>query len=485
MDDTGTPPSVVGGGVLGLVTGGTYDNPLAIYREYIQNAADAAAGRVEIEIDQSEMRVRIRDDGPGLSADEALRSLLPIAHSRKDRGTHRGFRGIGRLSGLAFAETVTFLTRTRRNDPVSRIVWNGPRLRADILRTQCIERTLRNVVTVEAICSQGYPDHFFDVEISGVARHAAGLMLNREAVRTYIAEVCPVPLSGKFTLATKVDELLYEATIPLTLEIILDGESAAITRRYADTIHFSDTRKDSLSEFQKIDIPSADGRERAAIGWIAHSSYLGAIPKEAGIRGIRVREGNIQIGGEAVFDALFSEARFNRWCVGEVHILDPRITPNSRRDYFEPGPHTRNLENRMAAVLHGIEARCRKASSTRNRRRRLHSAIQEIEETYDLAASGYLASADAKALIERASSRIPTIRRQLGAAEDYAGTGFRDISELEIKLQNFKIERGHSLFSSMSKREVATFHKIFHALTQSIESPRVAREIIESILDVA
>ena len=37
--------------------------------------------------------------------------------------------------------------------------------------------------------------------------------------------------------------------------------------------------------------------------------------------------GNIRVGDERVFDHLFEEERFNRWCVGEVHILDSRIIP--------------------------------------------------------------------------------------------------------------------------------------------------------------
>ena len=136
MSDADAPASLVGGDVLSLVTAGMYDNPLAIYREYIQNAADALAaagntanGKVEINIDSSELRVRIRDNGPGLPHEAATRALLPIARSQKLRGTDRGFRGIGRLSGLAFAESVTFLTRTRNDRPVTRIVWNGPKLR--------------------------------------------------------------------------------------------------------------------------------------------------------------------------------------------------------------------------------------------------------------------------------------------------------------------------------------------------------------------
>ncbi len=70
---------MIGPGIFGLVTVGMYDNPLAIYREYIQNSADAIAGmtasedgKVEITVDPSESRVKILDNGPGLSYDEAL-----------------------------------------------------------------------------------------------------------------------------------------------------------------------------------------------------------------------------------------------------------------------------------------------------------------------------------------------------------------------------------------------------------------------------
>ena len=56
-------PALSGAGLLGLVTTGMYDDPLAMYREYIQNAADAVAGnlvpgraKVVIAIDVTERR---------------------------------------------------------------------------------------------------------------------------------------------------------------------------------------------------------------------------------------------------------------------------------------------------------------------------------------------------------------------------------------------------------------------------------------------
>lgn len=489
MTDADTPASMVGDGILNLVTSGMYHEPQAIYREYIQNAADAIGtagnkerGRVEIDIDSSGTRVCIRDNGPGLSKADALAALLPIARSPKRRGQDRGFRGIGRLSGLAFAETVTFVTRAQSGEPISRIVWNGPKLRERFLETRQIERAVRDCVIVETSPGIGYPDHFFEVEVAGIGRHAAGSILNREAVRSYIAEVCPVPVSRSFPFAAETEELLRESTASLTLDIVLDGETEPMRRPYGGVIRYSDSRIGNFSELEEIRISTAEGDGTAAIGWIAHSSYLGAIPKDVGVRGIRAREGNIQIGDETVFDSLFPEERFNRWCVGEIHILDPRIVPNARRDYFELGPHTRNLENHLAAALHRVAVRCRKASAMRNSERRILTAIQQIEEAYDLAASGYLAAADARAVIERASSGIPAIRHRLDMVGEHADSGLQELRELEQKLRNFRARRGRPPFRGMSKLEVETCRKVFRALTQAAESPRVAKETIEAVL---
>ena len=385
MPDADAPASLVGGDILSLVTAGMYDNPLAIYREYIQNAADALStagntptGKVEINIDPSELRVRIRDNGPGLPHEAAPRALLPIARSQKRQGTDRGFRGIGRLSGLAFAESVTFLTRAQGDQPVTRIVWNGPKLRNCIRQIAETDRAIRECVVVETLPGTEYPAHFFEVEVSGVGRHAAGLILNRETVRTYIGEVCPVPMPSTFPFASEVETLFGQDESPLALNVIIDGELAPITRGYGQTIRFSQDREDRFTKLEAIHIPSADGNRSAALGWVAHSSYLGAIPKEVGIRGVRARVGNIQIGDESVFERLFPEERFNRWCVGEIHIVDSRIVPNGRRDYFEPGPHVRNLENRLGAVFRRTAARCRKASATRNSGRKVLSAAMPI-----------------------------------------------------------------------------------------------------------
>ena len=489
MSDTNGPASLVGVEILSLITAGMYDNPLAIYREYLQNAADAVStadnipnGRVEINIDPYERCVRIRDNGPGLPPEAATRVLLPIGRSPKRRGTDRGFRGIGRLAGLAFAETVAFLTRARNDQPVTRIVWNGPKLRNRIHQIADIERAIRECVGVETLPGAEYPAHFFEVEVRGVGRHATGLILNREAVRTYVGEVCPVPMASAFPLASEVETLFGESKSPLVLDVILDGEPAPVTRRFGETIRFSQDREDRFTKLEAVHIPSVDGNESAALGWIAHSSYLGAIPKELGIRGVRARAGNIQIGDESVFEHLFPEERFNRWSVGEIHIADSRIVPNGRRDYFEPGPHVRNLENRLSAVLRRTAARCRKASATRNNERKVLSALCQLEEAYDLAVSGYLSPENAKTLVQEALSRIPYIREHIDSMNGHTGAHLERLDEAESKLGNFQARRVRLPFGDIPASEVATYRRIFHALAAVSQSPRTAKEMIEAVL---
>ena len=386
------PASLVGGDILSLLTTGMHHSPLAVYREYIQNTADAtgslsepAAVRVEIPINPADRRVTIRDNGPGLTHPGALRELIPIARSRKQRGIDRGFRGIGRLSGLAFVEVVTFRTRIAGTQAVTQVSWNGAVLRARAVQTTETHRIIQECVEVLTLDGGGWPDHFFEVEIVNVARHAAGLILNHDAVRTYIGEVCPVPMAPDFPFTAQVENLFDRNDRSLTLQVVLAGDDAPVTRQHERSIVTSEDREDPFTEFEFFRLPTVDGNGDAAVGWLAHSSYLGTIPKNQVLRGLRAREGNIQIGDEGVFDTFFPEERFNRWCVGEVHIMDHRIMPNGRRDYFKPGPHTKNLENRMEAIVRGIVSRCRKASQTRNRSQRLLAMLHQMESAYDLA----------------------------------------------------------------------------------------------------
>ncbi|MDE2934611.1 MAG: ATP-binding protein [Chloroflexota bacterium] len=482
-------PALSGAGLLGLVTTGMYNDPLSMYREYIQNAADAVGGRgfpararVEIIVDATGRRVRIRDYGPGLSREEALERLLPIGRSSKRLGADRGFRGVGRLAGLTFARKVSFITRACEDQPVTKVTWHSDRL-PELTSTESeLDRAVLSCVDVETLPGSDYPEHFFDVEVGDVARHSAGLVLNRDAVRDYVGEVCPVPMNSRFPFADRVEGLFEcaEAEGPLTLDVMLEGDSAPVERPYGELIRLSASTEVAFTEFQEVRIPTVDDSGDAAVGWVAHSPYLGAIPKEQRVRGIRVRVGNIQIGDERVFDRLFAEERFNRWCVGELHILDPRIIPNARRDYFEPGPHLRNLENQLTPVLRNISTRCRQESAARNRSRRALSALCTIEDLYGLATSGLLNAEDSAGRVQEALREVGDLRKRIGKGSLDDDTLER-LNTAEEKLNNFSTETELQPFGSIPFSEVVVYQRVFGALANLVPSGGSAREMIETV----
>jgi hypothetical protein len=112
----------------------------------------------------------------------------------------------------------------------------------------------------------------------------------------------------------------------------------------------------------------------AAVGWLLHHEYLGAIPSRARIKGVRLRSGDIQIGDDQVLEAYFPEPRFNSWTVAELHVVDPHVIPNARRDHFEQNVHFNDLTAQFEPLARQIARRCREASIERNRFKALQSA---------------------------------------------------------------------------------------------------------------
>jgi molecular chaperone HtpG len=114
---------VVGKDILELLTGAMYADPLTVYREYVQNSADALddareAGfnikhepQITVWLDHEHRSVRIRDIGIGVPNRDFIRRLTAIGASPKCGKARRGFRGVGRLSGLGYCQELVFRSR--------------------------------------------------------------------------------------------------------------------------------------------------------------------------------------------------------------------------------------------------------------------------------------------------------------------------------------------------------------------------------------
>ena len=480
-----TTEPAVGGDLLRLITAGMYDSPLLIYREYLQNAADSISARgsgiVHIMIDRTRSQVVIRDDGMGLSPEAAARHLVDVGRSRKDRTLDRGFRGIGRLSALAFAEQVQFTTRTCSAEPVTQVTWSGRTLRDPDLTQVDATTAIERCTTIRQLFHGDWPERFFEVTVDRIHRHAASALLNEDDVRSYIGEVCPVPMANTFPLATQIREFIATHTDYFVLDVHVNDDESPIQRPFGATIPLTDKYGAAFERLETRVIPAIDGTEPAAIVWLAHTPYAGSIPQRVGVRGLRARMGNIQIGSDRVFAHLFLEPRFNGWCVGEVHILDKRIVPNGRRDYFEPSPHQRNVENHIGAITHEISLRCRRASSQRNKLRHISTSINRLRCAHDFAVSGYLCPEDAVALVERERKRIPEIKQiftTLGIP--ISNSDQKELAHFDSQLNDIKIN-SESVLNGVPHGSVATVQAAFGAIAEAMP-PDSAYDLVETIL---
>ena len=128
----------IGKNVLESLTRNMYADSKCVYREYIQNAADQIDEakklhpeleyNVYVTIDQQARTIIIEDNATGVNADDVCSLLIDVARSVKERGVNKGFRGIGRLGGLAYCKTLKFETSYFDEDVVSTVTWDAVRL---------------------------------------------------------------------------------------------------------------------------------------------------------------------------------------------------------------------------------------------------------------------------------------------------------------------------------------------------------------------
>ena len=103
----------------------------------------------------------------------------------------------------------------------------------------------------------------------------------------------------------------------------------------------------------------------SAVLWYAETNFQGTIIDNS-IKGIRIRQGNILIGDKGSCSAFFKEERFNGWMIGELHIIDPELIVNSRRDGFEKNAAYYELSSQLKEWAFAISKKIRHLSYERN-----------------------------------------------------------------------------------------------------------------------
>lgn len=490
-------PVVVGKDVLELLSTAMYVDPLTIYREYVQNAADAIddarragrdAGAVDIAIDAAGRSVAIRDDGAGIAASDFRRVLTSVGASAK-RGTDaRGFRGVGRLSGLAYARSLTFRSRAEGEDTVSAMTWNCQALRT-ALRDPADRRELAEIIdaiTTTTIQRDEPGPPFFEVRLDGVARQGDDRVMSAGAVGDYLSQVAPVPLDPSFSHGGQILGSLSASVALGTLRISIN-DADPLTRPFRDALPIEGGRPLRLRDLAIVEVPAVDGG-LAAVGWVAHHDYEGAIHPSTRVRGLRVRAGDIQIGEAGILADVFPETRFDAWTVGEIHVLDPRILPNGRRDDFERNVHLANLKNHLAPLGRDIANRCRTSSRDRKRLRDLELEQASAREGIAVLAQGSLGPVDRERVALGIDLSLMRAERLVGQPDMVDGS-FSEargaLIELRAELDALAGEKAApaSPLDLLPPARRSFYEEMFALIYENSQNRSAAKSLVDRILD--
>ena len=489
---------VIGKDVLELLSTAMYVDPLTIYREYVQNATDAidaacatgllerGEGHIDISIDASTRTIKIRDNGVGISADRFRAILTAIGASTK-RGTGaRGFRGVGRLSGLAYARELKFRSSAEGEAIAHSITWDCRALRS-VLRDFDDTRELADIVgaiTVDDHEADIDPvDHFFEVTLTGVPRIGDDRLLSEAAVANYLAQVAPLPFAPTFSLSRDVDDRIAQHVSLNRLNISING-GEPLFRPFENEIPVEGGRPLTLREAQLVEVPSVDGGI-AAIAWVAHHDYEGAIHPLTRVRGLRARVGDIQVGETSVFEDIFPETRFNAWTVGEVHILDPRIIPNGRRDDFERNVHLANLKNHLAPLGREVAMKCRSSSRDRKRLRDFDLARESALQNIAIIKQGSLAPNACEQVALTVDLTLLKMEKLAGPAisDPNSGRERAVIDQLRQRLNEVTdVKDGTSPLDRMPKERRVLYEEMFALIYDCSVNRSVAKALIDRIL---
>ena len=390
--------ATVGKNILDNLTTGMYSDSKVIYREYIQNACDqidlalswglltSDEANVDICIDSKKRFISIRDNATGVKSESFIEDVGDIANSNKEIGKNKGFRGIGRLCGLAYCKTLKFITSYSGESIKSIMTCDAQKMRAMLIENK--KYTLDEIWDAIVSYSTEYEDeteHYFEVEMLDINKENTDL-LDDSKVREYLSFVAPVPYKNTFILRSQIYNHAKEIGYKID-EYCIRVNGSQLFKEYTTKLkEASGANIKNYDEISKLEFKDFidDSGELIAWMWIGLSRFEKQIPKVNQMRGLRIRSANIQLGNDDALQNLFKEPRGNYYFVGEVFAVNKQLVPNSQRNYFNENEARVEFENALRIyffdVLHKLYYEANRVKNDYKRQEEYIAKVAEYQQ---------------------------------------------------------------------------------------------------------
>lgn len=515
----------IGKDVIESLTLGMYEDCRFIYREYVQNAADAVdkavkltildkgSEEIHIKIDAENRHISILDNATGIPYENVVSILRNIAHSTKKRGEDKGFRGIGRLGGLGYCSKLKFETSYFGEDKKSIMTWDAELLKYIINDRDNNEEAVEVLsrVTKTSFEKEDIDAHYFRVIMEDVTSDD---LLDVESVTDYLSMVAPVDISSQFIYRSKINNFKKENGLCVdTYNIYINGDQ--IYKPYTSVIyednHGGKTKVDDILDVDFL-LSRDDNGDIIYWGWYTISCLKGQMKPKNIARGIRLRKENIQIGDEEICKKFFSKTedqRFSFYYFGEIHALSKGLIPNSRRDYFGESKECVDFERRIKKDFLKLKELCYDAQRFRSSTTTIQKAQELKEKIEEKERSGYTSQKerdDLQRQFEEQQKKVEQAEKQLGNVTKKIETSDSPLKSVIEKLKpeskqndttgiqgqdnvksdveppkKVKYRTDKPIYSNYNKKEKKLIGRIYAAIGNAIADERLREALISNI----
>ncbi len=504
-----TRKTKIGKDIIECLTLGMYEDPRFVYREYIQNSADQIdkaiesgllssmkESRIEISIFPESASISIYDNATGIRSDDVEAILKNIAKSTKDRAKDKGFRGIGRLGGLAYCEKLIFETSHKGEKIKTFLFWDANKLKS-IINNRAEKEDAAVVIddiTDKKIEPEENEKHYFKVTLEGITNKQ---LLDSAEIIDYLSMVAPVPFSKGFCFNTLIHEKAANLNVNID-EYPIYVNNDQVRKAYTTTIYDGDTHlnKRKIDEVKNIEFFEIRYKNNLLIawGWYGLSALKKQMNKINTARGIRLRKGNIQIGMEDALAKHFKENRGSNYYFGEVYAVSPNLIPNSQRNYFIENDILVYFEKQVKLKFIELNGLYRLSSSIRNEQKKIDEYNKSVNEYKDKAEKGSFSTKEEKNRLEKsieekkkkaenAKIKIEKYTKDQRKSKDekkiieLVTSEKKDISLPPIVIKSKKEYFWSTKLSSYGNKERKVIEKIFHVINNCLP-----KELAETVI---
>lgn len=465
---------IFGANILENLTTGMYKDSRIIYREYIQNSCDSIdkavncglfsskkEGKILIELSVDKRTISIEDNAMGIPQAIFKETLANIADSNKRVGEDKGFRGIGRLCGLAYCKEMKFSSKALGENVVSIMHCDAKKMREMINKSENGEKVSASEVLHQIYSFEEKPDkdknsHWFKVELIDINQENTDLM-DFTLVKDYLSFVAPVPYRNVFIYrdeiykhAEEIGQKIDEYDIRINGENIFKQYSTKFKTRIGD---------DDILDVKFYDI--YENGELIAWLWYGVSHFKGVIEGTCKMRGLRIRKENIQIGDEDAISNLFKEERGNHYYVGELFAVSKELIPNSQRDYFNENSMRIIFEKRIKSFFKDTLYKIYYgASEVNSSYKAIDNYTQKLKDHENKEKSGQYIDAEhrdqAKMMVSDAFNKAQDAQKKIEKRkQDTDGEAASIVSQLITRMDTERMNKGQKESTEKLKKPKA------------------------------